>query len=41
MSAGLEWNEWNVPYTDPNNIRTAEMESDDSVAFTLKRELDQ
>lgn len=39
MSAGLEWDEWSVPYTDPTNIRLAEMESDDSVAFTLKRSL--
>jgi len=39
MSAGLEWNEWSVPYTDPKNIRYAEIESDDSVAFTLKRNL--
>ena len=35
MSAGIEWDEWSVPYTDPNNIRNAEMQSDDSVAFTL------
>ncbi|WP_053062481.1 serine hydrolase domain-containing protein [Photobacterium aquae] len=39
MSAGLEWDEWSVPYTDPKNTRTAEMGSDDSVAFTLKRSL--
>lgn len=39
MSAGLEWNEWNVPYSDPTNTRVAEMESDDAVAFTLKRRL--
>lgn len=39
MSAGLEWDEWSVPYTDPTNVRYAEMQSDDSVAFTLKRNL--
>ena len=37
MSAGIEWNEWDVPYTDPNNISKAGFVSDDSIAFTLKR----
>ena len=39
MSAGLEWNEWTVAYSNPKNTRYAEMESDDSVAFTLQRPL--
>lgn len=39
MSAGLEWDEWSVPYTDPSNIRILEAESDDSVAFTLQRSM--
>ena len=39
MSAGLEWDEWSVPYSDPTNIRQLAMNSDDVVAFTLKRDL--
>ncbi|PKF60203.1 hypothetical protein CW745_16150 [Psychromonas sp. psych-6C06] len=35
MAAGIEWDEWTLRYTDPNNIRGKEMESDDAVAFTL------
>ncbi|MFT6987554.1 MAG: CubicO group peptidase (beta-lactamase class C family) [Psychromonas sp.] len=35
MAAGIEWNEWRVPYTDPANTRSKEMESDDAVAFVL------
>lgn len=35
MAAGIEWDEWSVPYTDPANIRSKEMESDDGVAFVL------
>ena len=37
MSAGIDWNEWETPYTNPENIRNKEMFSSDSVAFTLKR----
>lgn len=39
MSAGLEWNEWDVSYYDPANVRSAEVESDDAIAFTLQRRL--
>ncbi|WP_087018264.1 serine hydrolase [Thaumasiovibrio subtropicus] len=39
MSAGLEWNEWSSSYDNPDNVRVKEMESADSVAFTLKRPL--
>lgn len=39
MSAGLEWDEWIISYQDPTNIRQVAMSSDDSVAFTLKRDL--
>lgn len=39
MSAGFDWNEQNPPYSDPKNIRIAEATSDDSVGFTLSREL--
>lgn len=35
MSAGLDWDEHSNPYTDPENIRIKEAQSDDSVAFTL------
>ena len=35
MAAGIEWNEWNLPYTDPANVRNKELKSDDAVAFIL------
>jgi CubicO group peptidase (beta-lactamase class C family) len=35
MSAGLDWNEHITSYNHPKNIRRREMESADSIAFTL------
>ncbi|MCG6201982.1 serine hydrolase domain-containing protein [Psychromonas antarctica] len=37
MSSGLEWDEWSLPYTDPNNIVWKEFASEDSVAFVLSQ----
>lgn len=39
MSAGIEWNESEYSYANPENIRIKEMASSDSVAFTLERPL--
>ncbi|MGR6838214.1 serine hydrolase domain-containing protein [Aliivibrio wodanis] len=39
MSAGLHWNEWDTPYSNPENIRYKEIFSEDSVAFTLEQSL--
>ena len=35
MSAGLDWDEHNPSYNHPNNIRMREMNSADSIEFTL------
>ncbi len=35
MSAGLDWDEHNPSYKHPNNIRRREMNSTDSIEFTL------
>lgn len=37
MSPGLYWDEWSKTYEDPENMRRKEIESDDSVAFTLSQ----
>jgi len=37
MSAAIAWDEWSVPYTDPNNSNTAMNASDDWVRFVLDR----
>lgn len=37
MSPGLYWDEWSKSYEDPENLRSKEMASDDSVAFTLSQ----
>lgn len=39
MSAGLEWNEWSVPYSDPTNDWQRLTEAEDPVAFVLERDL--
>ena len=39
MSAGLDWNEMSTPPTDPGNARVQEVMSDDSIEFTLARDL--
>ncbi len=39
MSAGLDWNEMSSQPTDPENARLQEVRSEDSVGFTLSREL--
>jgi len=39
MAAGIEWNEWDVSYEDPNNLMNKLLASDDAVAFTLARPL--
>lgn len=39
MSAGIDWNESAIPYSNPENVRTKEWSSSDSVAFTLERPL--
>ncbi len=36
MAAGLEWDEWTLPYSDPNNPMSALYNSENSVAFSLK-----
>lgn len=38
MSAGLHWDEWSVPYTNPANDEIRLTRSDDPVAFVLSRE---
>lgn len=35
MSAGLDWDEHSSSYNDPDNIRRREMNSADSIEFTL------
>ncbi|WP_425667226.1 serine hydrolase domain-containing protein [Vibrio tubiashii] len=39
MGAGLNWDEWSVPYGNPNNVRSIEMAKNDPVEFVLDREL--
>lgn len=39
MGAGLNWDEWTIPYGNPNNVRSLEMASNDPVEFILDREL--
>jgi CubicO group peptidase (beta-lactamase class C family) len=39
MSAGLEWNEWSVPYDDPQNDEARLYGSSDPIAFALSRML--
>lgn len=39
MGAGLDWDEWTVPYSSPENIRYQEMQSHTPVKFTLDRPL--
>ena len=39
MSAGLDWNEWDAPYGDPENDERKLYEAPDPVAFTLERAL--
>ncbi|TFH89523.1 serine hydrolase domain-containing protein [Vibrio ouci] len=39
MSAGLDWDEWNIPYEDPNNVRQQEIASINPIDFILDREL--
>jgi CubicO group peptidase (beta-lactamase class C family) len=38
MSAGLEWDEWSIPYTNPANDEIRLTRSSDPVAFVLGRE---
>lgn len=37
MTAGLKWNEWNVPYTDPRNDHVAMNSSSDPIRYNLAR----
>ncbi|KXF81842.1 serine hydrolase domain-containing protein [Enterovibrio coralii] len=39
MTAGLEWDEWSKPYSDPTNVRLQQILSDDAVEFTIKQPL--
>jgi len=39
MSAGLAWDEWSVPYSDPANDERRLYESEDPIAFVLGRPL--
>lgn len=39
MSAGLEWDEWSVPYTDPANDERRLFAAEDPVGFVLERPL--
>lgn len=39
MSAGLAWDEWSTPYSDPTNDWLQLTEAEDPVAFVLDREL--
>ncbi|WP_104401142.1 serine hydrolase domain-containing protein [Vibrio penaeicida] len=39
MGAGLDWDEWTVPYSNPENIRYQEMQSHTPIKFTLDRPL--
>ncbi len=35
MKAGWEWDEWSVPYTHPDNVRTAQMTARDTIKYVL------
>lgn len=37
MTAGFEWDQWSVPYSDPQNDETKLYRSKDPVGFTLSR----
>lgn len=39
MSSGLQWDEWSLPYSNPNNIVWKQFASEDSVAFVLSQPL--
>ena len=39
MTSGLDWNEWDLPYSDSTNVRVRERNSADAVAFVLSRPL--
>jgi CubicO group peptidase (beta-lactamase class C family) len=39
MTAGLSWNEWEVPYSDPRNDHVAMNASADTVRYVLERPL--
>lgn len=39
MGAGLEWDEWGTPYSDPANIRYQEMVESDPARFVLSRSM--
>ncbi|MCQ1060862.1 beta-lactamase family protein [Photobacterium sp. ZSDE20] len=41
MASGLYWDEWSTSYEDPKNLRSQEMASEDSVAFTLSQPMSQ
>lgn len=40
MSAGLDWNEWVIPYTNPNNIAVRMNSSEDMYSFVLNRKVE-
>jgi CubicO group peptidase (beta-lactamase class C family) len=37
MTAGLAWDEWTLPYTDPRNDHIAMVRSDDPIRYVLER----
>jgi CubicO group peptidase (beta-lactamase class C family) len=37
MTAGLAWDEWTLPYTDPRNDHVAMVRSDDPIRYVLER----
>lgn len=37
MSSGLKWDEWSLPYTNPDNIVWKEWASEDSIDFVLSQ----
>ncbi len=39
MTAGLDWNDWDYPDTDPRNTTHAMMRSDDWIKFILERKV--
>ncbi|CCN85849.1 putative Beta-lactamase class C and other penicillin binding protein [Vibrio nigripulchritudo BLFn1] len=39
MGSGLQWDEWSIPYTNPNNPRSKEMASYDPLEFVLSHPL--
>jgi CubicO group peptidase (beta-lactamase class C family) len=40
MTAGLQWDEWSYPYTDPRNDHVSMNRSNDPIKFVLERPLD-